>query len=97
MADKRTVFPIPANTWVKIINGSTAAKIYKSKTDVTYFSFTGTASGDTPSGTILNTPTAEKMFMEVGSKYNEILTDSAVVYMWVRCDVDEVGSLIVTL
>ena len=97
MADKRTVFPIPADTWVKVIDGETAAKIYQSKTDVTYFSFVGTASGDTPSNTIILTPTAEQMFMEDGSKINEILADSSNVYMWVRCDVGEVGSLIVTL
>lgn len=97
MANKRTVFPITANTWVKIIDGSTAAKIYRSNTNVTYNSFVGTASGDTPTGTVLANSTSEKMFMEEGSKYNEVLADSAAVYMWVQCDPDEVGELIVTL
>ena len=68
MANKRTVYDITADAWIKIIDGETAAKIHKSKTDVTYFSFAGTASGDTPSDTIILTPTAEKMFMESGSE-----------------------------
>lgn len=97
MANKRTVFPIPANTWVKVVDGATSAKIYRANTNVTYNSFVGTASGDTPSDTLLLTPTSEKMFMEEDSKYNEILSDSAAVYMWVKCDLDEVGELIVTL
>jgi len=97
MANKRTVYDIAADTWVKIIDGETAAKIYNKKTDVSYHSFAGTSSGDTPSGTIINTPTSEKMFTEKGSEYNEILADSLAVYLWVRCGVGEVGKLIVTL
>ncbi len=97
MANKRTVFPIPADTWVLVVNGATAAKIHKSKKDVTYYSFVGSASGDTPSTTIPNTPTAEKMFTRNDDPSNEFVSDSAAVYLWVRCSSEEVGSVIVTL
>jgi hypothetical protein len=97
MANKRTVFPIPANTWVKVLDGATAAKLHKNKQDATYYSFVGTAAGDTPATTIPNTPTKEKMFTNNGDPLNEFVSDSAAVYMWVRCAEDEVGSIIVTL
>jgi hypothetical protein len=97
MANKRTVFPIPANAWTRVVNGATAAKLHKSKQDVTYYSMTYTAGTDTPTGTIASNPTAEKMFTDSGDPLNEFVSDAAAVYLWVRCAEDEVGSIIVTL
>ena len=96
MANKRTVFPILADTWVLVINSATAAKIYKSITTPTYYSFAGTVIGDAPATTIPNTPTAEKMFTGE-DQLNEFVSDSAAVFLWVRCGPGQVGSVIVTL
>ena len=95
MADKRTHYPIPADTWTKIIDGEVSASVYQEKTDVTYYSMSYDDSGDTPADVAPSTiDTAEKMFRD-GSR--EQLDDSVLTYIWVRCAPGEVGSLIVTL
>lgn len=93
MADKRTVFPIPANTWVRVVNGATAAKIRKSISTSIYYSMALTADV-LPVGDIPSNPTAEIIFVK---DIDEILADSAATYMYVRCGPDQVGSVIVTL
>lgn len=96
MADKRTVFPIPANTWVRVVNGATAANIYKKITTVNYYSAAFTLAGDTPvDQSVFDTATAEKIFID--KPFNEPVGDSAAVYVWLRCAPDKVGSVIVTL
>lgn len=96
MADKRTVYNITADTWVLILPaGATAAKIYKSKDDVTYYSMVGTLVTDVPTGAPSANSTAEKMSFDAGN--NHFVSDSAPVFMWVRCAPGQVGRLIVTL
>ena len=96
MADKRTVFDITADTWVKVIDGATAAKIYQKKTSVTYYSMVGTAGTDIPADTEpANLPTAERMGFDQFD--NHFVSDSSAVYMWVRCSPGETGQLTVTL
>ncbi len=94
MADKRTVFTITANTWVRVVNGATAAKIRMIKSTVSYYSMAFTTGGETPTGDIPANPTAEKVFIK---DIDEPVTDSAAVYLWLRCGPDQVGSVIVTL
>lgn len=96
MADKRTVFPIPANTWTRVVNGATAAKIYKSIATVDYHSMIFNAAGDTPiDQSVFDTATAEKIFID--NPVNESVADSAAIYVWLRCPPDKVGSVIVTI
>lgn len=95
MADKRSVFNIPANTWVKVINGATAAKIRKGASIVNYYSMAFDSGADTPiDQSVFDTETAEKIFVK---DIDEVVSDSAAVYTWLRCAPDEVGSVIVTL
>lgn len=94
MADKRTLYTITADTWVKIIDGEVSASVYQKKTDVTYYSMSYDDSGDTPADVDPSTiDTAEKMFRD-GSR--EQLDDSALTYVWVRCAPGQVGAVIVT-
>lgn len=95
MADKRTVVPIPADTWTEIINGETSAKVKEGKSTVSYYSMVFDSDVDVPADlTPANSPTSERMF-EDGTVEN--LDDSAPTYVWVRCSPGEVGSVIVTL
>ena len=95
MADKRTVFAITADTWVEVVNGATAAKLRRGKKDATYYSMSFNDDGSVPTDTAPgNLPTAEKIFLE---GIDEFVSDSAAVYLWLRCSPGEVGSVIVTL
>lgn len=93
MANKRTVYSIPANTWVKVVNGKMAARIFKSNVSPTYYSMLYDDAVSTPvDGTI--PATAEKMFMDGNV---EVLSDSVVVYLWVACAEDQTGTVVVTV
>lgn len=95
MADKRTVYPIPADTWVLILPaGATAAKVRK-RLAATYYSMIGTLVTDVPTGIPSANPTSERMSFD--SADDHFVSDSAPVFMWVRCSPGQVGSLIVTL
>lgn len=96
MADKRTVFPIPADTWVRVVNGATSANIYKRIVVVDYYSMAFDNAADTPvDQSVFDTATAEKIFIDKPS--NEPVGDSAAIYVWLRCAPGKVGSVIVTL
>lgn len=94
MANKRTVYPIPKNTWVKIIDGETYAGISRDIDGVSYYSMSYNDSDSTPVGDIAANPTVEEMFLD---SPKEILNDSAPAYIWIRCDNGQVGSVTVTI
>lgn len=98
MADKRTVFAIPADTWIRVINGATTGKIYKKNIIPVYASMLFNDAGDTPAGTVASNPTAEAMFKNTGEEFDEFASDSAAIYVWIRCVKAGVsGSVTVTL
>lgn len=84
MADKRTVFPIPADTWVRVINGATSGMIYKKDVMPVYVSLIFDDAGDTPVNGVFP-DTAEAMFRNTGEEFVEPASDSAAIYVWVAC------------
>jgi len=93
MSDKRTVFEIPENEWVKVVNGLKNAKIVRSEIGPSYFSMAYDSITDIPTNGILY-DTAEKMF-ESGNEM--IVEDLNEVYVWVSCAKDQAGRVIVTI
>ena len=93
MADLSNVFTITANTWVKVVNGSKTATIYRSKKDATYYAMLQSLVGDTPTGTPGSNTTAKKIFL---NGIVEELNSSVDAYVWLRCAPDQVGNVIVT-
>jgi len=97
MADKRTVFPIPADTWVRVINGATTGRIYKENIIPVYVSLIFDDAGDAPTNGGFP-DTAEVMFRNTGEEFIEPASDSAAIYVWVACRKAGVaGSVTVTL
>lgn len=84
MADKRTVFAIPADTWVRVINGATTGTIYKKNIIPVYVSMIFDDAGDTPVDGVIPA-TAEVMFRNTGEEFIEPTSDSAAIYVWVAC------------
>lgn len=94
MANRRTVFPIPADTWVRVINGLTAGTIYRKNNAPTYVSVVFDDVGDAPvDGTI---PETAQAIFEDGN--NEPISFTTAAYIWVACAKSgQSGSVIITL
>ncbi len=97
MADKRTVFPIPADTWVRVINGATTDTIYKENIIPVYVSMIFDDAVSAPTNGVIPA-TAEAMFRNTGEEVVEPASDSAAIYVWVACAKAGVaGSVTVTI
>ena len=73
MADLRENFPIPANTWVKVLSASLSATIYKEKSTSEYMSllYSADVGTDDPNALFPLTatanqtpPTSQKIFLD---------------------------------
>ena len=102
MADKRTNFAIPANTWVRVLQGGTSATMYKEKTTSEYMSliYSADVGTDDPNTLfpLMDTtnqapPTSQLMFSD---GLIEEFADSVNTYYWVACKSGKMGSVIVT-
>ncbi len=102
MADKRTNFPIPDNTWVKVLSASLSAMIYKEESAPVYMSllYSADVGTDDPNAlfpltatTNQKPPTSQKMFLD---GLIEEFADSAPTYYWVACKSGKSGSVVVT-
>ncbi len=96
MADKRTNFPIPTNTWVLVLTAATSATMYKEDTGPNYVSMLYNDVGDDPNTLEplpSNPDTAQLMFSD---GIIEVFSDSEATYYWVACKDGKSGSIIVT-
>lgn len=102
MADKRTNFPIPANTWVKVLSGALTGMIYKEKTTSDYMSllYSADVGTDDPNTLFPLTattnqapPTSQKIFLD---GLIEEFGDSAATYFWIACKGGKTGSVVTT-
>ena len=102
MADKRTNFPIPKNTWVQVLNASVSATMYKEKSTSNYMSliYNADVGTDDPNALFPLTstenqapPTSQLMFSD---GLIEEFNDPIPTYYWVACKSGEAGSIIVT-
>ena len=105
MADLRTNFPIPANTWVKVLSGSLSATIYKEKSTPEYMSLLyGADVGTDDPNTLLpldfptskdnqTPPTSQKIFSD---GLIEEHASSVATYYWIACKSGKAGSVVAT-
>ena len=102
MADKRTNFTIPANTWVKVLSGKTSATIYKQSATPEYMSLLYNADVGTNDPNALfpltattnqSPPTSQKIFID---GIIEEFSDPELTYYWIACKSGKAGSVIVT-
>lgn len=102
MADKRTNFPIPANTWVRVLQGKTSATIYKETLTSDYMSLMYDADVGTDDPNTLfpltattnqKPPTSQKIFLD---GLIEEFSDPAVTFFWIACKSGKAGSVVAT-
>ncbi len=102
MADKRTNFPIPANTWVRVLQGSNSATMYKEKSTSIYMSliYNADVGTDDPNAlfpltsTTNQAPATSQLMFSDG--LIEEFADPVPTFYWVACKAGKSGSIIVT-
>lgn len=92
MPDMRTIIDIPADQWVKVVDGKKTARIKRKDSSADYFSLIFDSLGDIPiDGEFPDT--SERIFTKDDVVF---LNSSVLAYVWIACRNSKIGKVQIT-